>query len=170
MELIEGNIRIRSLRYADRERLARLANNKKIWLNVRDMFPHPYTLKDAEKFIDSVKQQDLQTIFAIEYDYKFVGAIGLVLQQDVYRKSAEIGYWIGEPYWNKGIATVALQLVSEYGFNALNLEKLFAGVFEGNEGSKKVLEKCGFQLEGVARKAVFKNKKLIDEFRYGKIK
>lgn len=170
MELIDGKVRIRTLRYADREQLTKLANNKKIWLNVRDMFPHPYTFEDAEKFIDSVKQQDPQVTFAIEYDFKFVGAIGMVLQRDVYRFSAELGYWIGEPYWGKGITTRAVRLLCDYAFNKLNMEKLFAGVFQGNEGSKKVLEKCGFQLEGIARKAVFKNNKFLDEYRYGKMR
>lgn len=170
MELIEGKVRIRTLRYADREQLTKLANNKKIWLNVRDMFPHPYTIEDAEKFIDMVKLQDPQVTFAIEYDFKFVGAIGMVLQQDVYRFSAELGYWIGEPYWGKGITTLAVRLICDYAFNKLNMEKLFAGVFQGNEGSKKVLEKCGFQLEGIAKKAVFKNNTFLDEYRYGKVK
>jgi len=170
MELVEGKVRIRPLRYADRERLAKLANNKKIWLNVRDMFPHPYTIEDAEKFIDTVKQRDPQVTFAIEYDFKFVGAIGLVLQQDVYRFSAEIGYWMGEPYWGKGIATQAVSLLSKYAFEELNMEKLFAGVFEGNVGSKKVLLKCGFQQEGIAKKAIFKNKKFMDELRFGKVR
>jgi len=170
MELVEGKVRIRPLRYADRERLAKLANNKKIWLNVRDMFPHPYTIEDAEKFIDTVKQRDPPVTFAIEYDFKFVGAIGLVLQQDVYRFSAEIGYWMGEPYWGKGIATQAVSLLSKYAFEELNMEKLFAGVFEGNEGSKKVLLKCGFQQEGIAKKAIFKNKKFMDELRFGKVR
>lgn len=170
MELADRNIRLRPVQFADAERLARLANNKLIWLNVRDMFPHPYKLSDAERFIDSTIKQDPQTTFAIEYKFKFVGAIGLVLQQDVYRLSAELGYWIGEPYWGQGIATNALSLLCNYAFGELKLEKLFAGVFEGNEASKRVLEKCGFELEGIARKAVFKNNALIDEFRYGKVK
>lgn len=170
MELAEGNVRIRPLRYADRERLAKLANNKKIWLNVRDMFPYPYTIENAEKFIDTVKQLDPQVTFAIEHDFKFVGAVGLVLQQDVYRFSAEIGYWIGESYWGKGIATQALSLLCKYAFDELKMEKLFAGVFDGNEGSKRVLLKCGFHQEGIARKAVFKNNKFIDEYRFGKVK
>ena len=169
MELIAENVRLRPLRYADRERLAKLANNKKIWLNVRDMFPHPYTIADAEKFIDSVKQQDPQVTFAIEYDFKFAGAVGLVLQKDVYRYSAEIGYWIGEPFWGKGIATHAVKLLCKYAHDELKMVKLFAGVFGGNEASKQVLLKNGFQLEGVAHKAVFKNKQFIDEYRYGKI-
>ena len=170
MELIEETVRLRTLRYADRQQLAKLANNKKIWLNVRDMFPHPYTFEDAEKFIDTVKQQDPEVTFAIQYEFKFVGAIGMVLQRDVYRFSAELGYWIGEPFWGKGITTRAVRLICAYAFNNLNMEKMFAGVFQGNEASKKVLEKCGFELEGIARKAVYKNNKFLDEYRYGKVK
>lgn len=170
MELVDGKVRLRPLRYADREHLAELANNKKIWNNLRDMFPYPYTLEDADKFLDSVKQQEPQVTLAIEYDFQFVGVIGLVLQPDVYKKGAEIGYWIGEPFWGKGIATQALNLASDYAFETLAFERLYAGVFEGNEASKRVLEKCGFQLEGISRKAVFKNNKLIDEYRYGKLR
>jgi RimJ/RimL family protein N-acetyltransferase len=167
VELTANSISISPLHYADKERLAKLANNKKIWMNVRDMFPHPYTVSDAERFIESTTQQDPQSTFAIRYNLKLSGVIGLVLQEDVYRFSAELGYWIGEPFWNKGIATHAVQLMVQYAFEELKLLKVFAGVFEGNEASKRVLEKCGFELEGIARKAVFKNNVLIDEYRYG---
>ncbi len=170
MELKDGEVRLRPLRYADREILANLANNKKIWNNVRDMFPHPYTLAEADKFLDMVKQQEPVITFAIEYEFQFCGVIGIVLQKDVYRKSAEIGYWIGEPFWGKGIATKAVSLAANYAFDSLQLNRLFAGIFRGNEASKKVLEKCGFQPEGIGRKAVFKNNKFLDELRYGKLK
>ena len=170
MELADGKIHLRSLRYSDCKHLAVLANNKRIWNNLRDMFPHPYCVEDAEKFIDSVKQQDPRTTFAIEYDYRFVGVIGIIMQQDVYRKSGEIGYWIGEPFWNKGISTCALKLATEYAFASLGVEKLFAGVFAGNEGSRRVLEKCGYHLEGVLRKAVYKNNRFLDEGRFGKLR
>lgn len=170
MELIDGSVRLRPLRYADRDQLATLANNKKIWNNVRDMFPHPYTLAEAEKFLDKVKQQEPLITFAIEYDFQFCGVIGMIPQQDVYRKSAEIGYWIGEPFWGKGIVTRALALATQYAFDTCHLERIFANIFQGNEASKKVLEKCGFQFEGISRKAVFKNNMLIDELRYGKLK
>lgn len=170
MELINGKILLRPLKYSDKEILAKLANNKKIWSNLRDMFPHPYQIEDAERFIEAIKKQDTQVTFAIEFETQFAGVISINHQQDVYRKSAEIGYWLGEPYWNKGIVTTALKLVTDYGFNELKLERLFAGAFEGNEGSKRVLEKCGYKLEGIARKAVYKNKMLIDELRFGKLK
>ena len=170
MELISGNIKLRPIRYTDREPLANLANNKNIWNNLRNMFPHPYTVADSEKFIDSIKIQELQITFAIEFEHNFVGVIGMILLQDVYRKGAEIGYWIGEPYWNKGISSRALLLATEYGFEQLKLERLCAGVFAFNDPSKRVLEKCGYKLEGISRNAVFKNGKLIDEYRYAKLK
>jgi RimJ/RimL family protein N-acetyltransferase len=170
MELIDEKVRLRPLRYADKERLAHLANNKNIWNNLRDMFPYPYTKEDAVKFLDSVKQQEPQVTFAIEYEFSFAGVLGLVLQSDVYCKSAEIGYWIGQPFWGKGITTSAVKLAVKYAFETLNLNRVYAGVFEGNEASKKVLEKCGFQLEGISRKAVYKNKRMLDEYRYGIVK
>lgn len=170
MELISGNIKLRPLRYADIEPLAKLANNKKIWNNLRNMFPHPYRVTDADKFIDSIKLQKPQITFAIEFDHNFVGVIGIILQPDVYSKGAEIGYWIGEPFWNKGISTIALSLATRYGFEQLKLERLYAGVFAFNDPSKKVLEKCGYNLEGISRNAVFKNGKLVDEYRYAKLR
>jgi len=169
MELEDKNIRLRPLHYNDRENLAHLANNKKIWKVLRDVFPHPYTLKDAEGFIDLVKNHESMVTFAIEYDHEFAGVISLILQQDVYRKSAETGYWIGEPFWGKGIATSALGLITEYGFKELKLNRIFASVFEGNTASCRVLEKCGYKLEGTFQKAVFKNKKLIDELRFARL-
>jgi RimJ/RimL family protein N-acetyltransferase len=170
VELVAGNIRLRPLEDADKERFARLANNRKIWLNVRDRFPYPYTIADAERFIESTMQQHPLTTFAIWYELKLVGAIGLVPQEDVYRFSAELGYWIGEPFWNKGIASGAVKLMVQFAFEQLQLQKVFAGVFEGNEASIRALKKCGFQQEGIARKAAFKNNVFIDEYRYGKVK
>ncbi len=170
MELVDKNVQLRPLHYNDRDILAQLANNKKIWMVLRDIFPYPYTIKDAETFIDMVKTNESMITFAIEYCHEFVGVISLIMQQDVYRKSAETGYWIGEPFWGKGIATTALELITEYGFRELKLNRIFASVFEGNEGSKRVLEKCGYKIEGVLQKAVFKNNKMLDELRFGKLR
>ncbi len=97
-------------------------------LYLRDYFPFPYNLKDAEIFINLTKLQKPVTTFAIEFDRKFCGIISLVKQNDIYRKSAEIGYWLGEPYWNKGIITIAVKLITDYGLNQLNLIRIFAGV------------------------------------------
>ena len=110
------------------------------------------------------------TFFAIEHGGDLVGSIALVLKTDVYRKSAEIGYWIGEPYWGKGIATKAISLIVEFGFKNLDIVRVYTGVYDYNFAFQKVLEKNGFQKEAVFQKAVFKNGKFCDEVRYGIIK
>jgi [ribosomal protein S5]-alanine N-acetyltransferase len=170
MELRSGNIVLRPLRLADAKRLAELANNEKISRNLRDGFPHPYTEEDAENFLQKFTNQNPVTFFGIDYNNEYVGNIGLVPGQDIYRKSAEIGYFIGEPYWNKGIVTTAVNLITEYGFNHLDIIRIHTGVFEYNEASMHVLEKCGFVKEGVFRNSVFKQNKIWDEVRYAKLK
>lgn len=169
MELRSGNIVLRPLRLADAARLAELANNEKISRNLRDGFPHPYTLDDAERFLANFTDQNPVTFFGIDYNGEYVGNIALVPCQDIYRKSAEIGYFIGEPYWNKGIVTTAVNLITQYGFNHLDIIRIHTGVFEYNTASMHVLEKCGFVKEGVFKKSVFKLGKLWDEVRYAKI-
>jgi RimJ/RimL family protein N-acetyltransferase len=163
-------ITLRPLNDNDSTEIARLANNKKIWDNLRDFIPFPYTIEDAIFFINMVKEEGPVMTFAIEFDGHFCGVIGLVGQKDVYRKTAEIGYWIGEPYWNKGIATVAVKLITEYGFDQLGYVRIHTGVFEYNTGSMKVLEKNGYKNEGVFEKAVLKNGQLWNEHRFSKIK
>jgi RimJ/RimL family protein N-acetyltransferase len=169
MELKSGNTTLRALQLTDAKRLAELANNQKVSRNLRDGFPHPYTLADAEDFLRRFSDQDLLTFFGIDYNGEYVGNISLVPGQDVYRKSAEIGYFIGEPYWNKGIATVAVDLITEYGFGVLGLVRIHTGVFDYNPSSQRVLEKCGFRKEGVFRKAILKEGKIRDEIRFAKI-
>lgn len=167
--LSEGFITLRALQNLDAPILAQLANNKKIWDNLRDYIPHPYTLNDAEWFIGQCLQESQPLTFAIEYKRELCGVIGLVPQKDVYRKSAEIGYWVGEPFWNMGIATIAVKLISEYGFIELSLVRIFTAVFEYNPTSMKVLERNGYIKEGIFKKAVIKNGELWDEHRYAKI-
>lgn len=153
----------------DAPRLAELANNENISRNLRDAFPHPYTLADAEKFIKTVNSRVPATVFAIEWNGEYVGNIGLHRCADAYRMTAEIGYFIGEPYWGKGIATEAVRLMTEFGFRELGLLRIHTGVFEYNPASMKVLEKCGYERDGVFKKAVLKNGKIWDEVRYSKI-
>lgn len=170
MELKAGNIKLRPLHLQDATRLAELANNEKISRNLRDGFPHPYTLADAEKFLEMFSGQDPVTFFGIDYNEEYVGNISLSPCADVYRMSAEIGYFIGEPYWNKGIVSTAVNLVTEYGFEKLGLVRIHTGVFEYNIASQRVLEKCGFVREGISRKSVLKQGKLWDEVRYARLK
>ncbi len=165
MELKGNQIKLRPLQKSDAQALAKVANNKKIADNLRDMFPHPYNLDNANWFIDFVKSQPETPRFAIEYQDKFAGMIGLHPQPDIYRKNVEIGYWLGEPFWGKGIATEAVKLIVDYGFKNLDINRIWAGVFAYNDGSKRVLEKNGFEMEAVLKKAVYKNEKYWDEHR-----
>jgi len=170
IELTSGDVKLRRFKKSDSIRLVELANNENISRNLRDGFPHPYTLQHAEEFIQRFIDLDPITIFAIEYKGEYVGNIGLTRGHDVYRKSAEVGYFIGEDYWNKGIVTTALKLITDYGFTNLDIVRIHTGVYEHNLASQRVLEKCGFVKEGVFQKAVFKQEKYWNEVRYAKLK
>jgi [ribosomal protein S5]-alanine N-acetyltransferase len=159
-------LQLRRLHESDNIALANLANNKKIWNNVRDAMPHPYRESDANFFINLVKKENPNNILAIELEGVFCGMIGLHPQKDVYRLSAELGYWIGEPFWGKGIATAAVQMMLIHGFETLKLNRIYASIFEHNLASMRVLEKCGFEKEGISRQAIVKNNMVLDEHRF----
>lgn len=162
-------VRLRELHLSDKSQLAKLANNKNIWDNLRNTFPYPYSEGDAKSFINRVVEEKPRQNFGIEYNGKLCGVIGVILQRDIYRKSAEIGYWIGEPFWAKGIASKAIELITTYGFEDLKLIRIFAGVFESNTASMKALENNGYKKEGIFKNAIFKNDKFYDEHRYFKL-
>jgi RimJ/RimL family protein N-acetyltransferase/SAM-dependent methyltransferase len=164
----DGVVTIRKFRRSDKFRMAELANNEKVAENLRDAFPSPYTLEDAEKFISLCFLMKPYEVFAIEYGGEYVGNIGLHRNEDVYRKTAELGYFIGEPYWHKGITPRAVNLICDYGFRELGVIKIYSGVFSFNTASQRVLEKCGFEREAILRNAVIKNGKICDEIRYAK--
>jgi [ribosomal protein S5]-alanine N-acetyltransferase len=165
MEAIRiGEWSLRSWEKADVPALVKYADNRKIWLNVRDAFPYPYTRKDAEAWINTM--QDPLTNFAIAGPAEAIGGVGFNLQEDVYCRSAEIGYWLGEPYWNRGIATLAVAATVKYAFATFDLVRLYATVFEWNPASARVLEKNGFKLEGRLLKSVTKDGKTIDSLQY----
>lgn len=157
---------IRKLQPSDYKVLADLASNKRIWNNLRDAMPHPYTEEEARQFIASKKDQTEDYVFVIDVDEVFCGIIGLHPQKDIYRISCELGYWIGEEYWGRAYATTAVGMVLDLAFNKYKFLRVFAGVLAHNEASRRVLEKNGFKLEGIARKAVIKNGKVLDEWRY----
>ncbi len=136
---------------------------------MRDHLPFPYTEKHAMEFIEHCQGENPQQTFAVEYNGEFAGCVGLVRQTDIYKLTAEIGYWLGEPYWGLGIATKAVELITEYGFNQLGLVRIYTGVFDFNKASQRVLEKAGFKPECVFEKSVFKNGVICDEYRYGLI-
>jgi [ribosomal protein S5]-alanine N-acetyltransferase len=169
MVLAGKDIKLRPFEDADVSSVARLCNNRKIWDNVRDFLPYPYTEKDAVEFIRTCRGEDPQVTFAVEYKGDFAGCIGLVRQTDIYKLTAEVGYWIGEPFWDLGIATGSLNLIVDYGFNQLGLVRIYTGVFDYNRASQRVLEKAGFKMEGIFEKSVLKNGKILNEYRYSKI-
>jgi Acetyltransferases, including N-acetylases of ribosomal proteins len=166
MELNFSHFSIRNWRHGDQQSLVRHANNRKIWLNVRDRFPHPYTLADADGWIKKVTSDPSCHDFAIAVDDVAVGGISIFLQTDIFRRSAEIGYWLGEEFWGRGIVTEAVRAMTEYAFSNFDICRIYAGVFEWNPASMRVLEKAGYEFESRTKKSVTKNGQTMDEFIY----
>jgi RimJ/RimL family protein N-acetyltransferase len=166
---IGGGWRVRSWRPGDEAALVKYANNRNIWINLRDAFPHPYTRSNARAWVQRSARQRPATQFAIASEQEAAGAIGFLLQEDVYRRSAEVGYWLGEPFWGRGITTRALRALTDYAFAQFDLVRLYATVFEWNPASVRVLEKSGFTFEGRLRKSVVKDGKTIDQFLYAMV-
>jgi RimJ/RimL family protein N-acetyltransferase len=157
--------RLRPPRAGDEHSIAYYANNPRIWRNLRDTFPHPYALADAEAWI--ARAADREGSFVIEVGGQAVGGLGLRRGEDVGRRSAEIGYWLGEEHWGQGITTEAVQAATAYAFRAFDVTRVHAGVFAWNPASARVLEKAGYELEGRLRSAVFKDGEFVDELLYG---
>ena len=170
MQLDIGVWQIRSFRPEDERAVVKYANNRKVWINLRDSFPHPYTEKDARDWIHFATQQKPETNFALASAQEASGGIGLRLQEDVHRRSAEVGYWLGEPFWGRGIATTALSALTEYAFGHFDLVRIYATTFEWNPASARVLEKAGYQYEGRLRKSVTKDGKSIDQLLYALVR
>lgn len=148
----------------DARSLCENADNVKIYNNLRNYFPSPYTLDDARDYIAFCKQGEGREhiIRAIEVDGKAVGNVGVFFKDDVYCKSAELGYWLGEEYWGNGIMSRAVEQLCDYVFENYDIARIFAEPFATNVGSRRVLEKAGFELEGILKKSVFKNGKFVD--------
>ncbi|MGA9751534.1 MAG: GNAT family protein [Acidobacteriota bacterium] len=157
---------VRCWRMPDVDSLARYANNRKVWLNLRDAFPHPYGLSDAAAFIRKALGASPDTFFAIDVGGEAVGGIGFSLHSDVERVSAEIGYWLGEPFWGRGIASEALRAVTAYALRAHDLTRVFAVPYEWNAASCRVLEKAGYTCEGRMRRSAIKDGRIIDQLLY----
>lgn len=155
----------------DAPAIVKYANNKKIWRNLRDAFPHPYALSDAEDFLRKVTAHDPECVFAISTKkMEAIGGIGMVIGKDVHRYAAELGYWLAEPFWNQGIMTQAIKRIVEYAFMNLNLYRIYAAPYQGNTASERVLEKAGFHFEGRLRTSVYKDGKLLDQLLYAKVR
>ena len=168
--VINESLVLRDWESSDIKRLVMLANNDKIAKNMMDAFPHPYSEKDAEQWIKNCKEEKTNLLLAIEYKGEFVGGIGAHFKNDIHRYNAELGYWVGEPFWGKGIASEAISFFTSYLFANYKLNRIYGDVFSSNPGSAKVLEKNGFTKEATLERAVFKNGFFLDVWVYSKLK
>ena len=153
-----AGLTFRSWRSRDVEALCRLANNRNVWKNLLDRFPHPYTKRDAERWIElNHATLSAPLNFAIERDGEAIGGVGVDRRSDVRAGTGEIGYWVAEPFWGRGIATAAARFISDYAFRAFPFVRLQASVFDANPASARVLQKAGYTLEGRLRRAYTKD-------------
>ena len=166
------NIGIRAWRIEDSQNLAKALNNKKIHDNLRDGLPFPYTVSDAESFISAMLSSDRDATYAwaITFDDIAVGSIGAFRKDNVHRLTAEIGYYVAEEYWGKGIVTRAVKLACQHIFDNTDIVRIFAEPYAHNVASCRVLEKAGFTFEGTLRKNAIKNGCLLDMNMYAIIK
>lgn len=163
---------IRQWQIDDAQSLSSLLNNQNILNNLRDGLPYPYTENDAKEYITAMLSSDpYQTFaFAIVVDDHVVGSIGVFRCDNIHCQTAELGYYVGEAYWGQGIATEAVQQICQYIFTHTNILRIFAEPFAYNQGSCRVLEKAGFQCEGILRKNAVKNGQVLDMKMYSLIK
>ena len=170
MKIELDGVVLRPVLPADAEPFARLANDREVWSNLRDAFPHPYTLEHAQQFIAKQAKQGDARVFVVEVEGVLAGACGVHPLTDVYSRGAEVGYWLGRPFHGRGVMTKALRGLSDFAFDVMKLERLQAGVFEWNQASMRVLEKAGYVREAVLRKSIFKDGQLIDSVLYAKLR
>lgn len=168
MQLTLKQCTIRPWRLDDADSLAKHANNRKVWIALRDLFPHPYTIEDARTFLKSVVNSEPITLFCIEVNGDAVGGIGIRIGTDVHRQTAELGYWLSQEFWVRGIMTEAVAAFTEFCFQNFQLRRIYAEPFANNPASARVLEKSGFALEGRLKNNVLKDGKLLDSLLYAR--
>jgi [ribosomal protein S5]-alanine N-acetyltransferase len=161
---------VRTLRTTDAESMAQHANDRRIAAQLRDRFPHPYTIADATAFIDLILTKEPLACFAIVVESRCIGGIGLDRQHDVHRLCAELGYWLGCDYWGRGIATQAIAGVTAWAFDSLDLQRVFAQPYADNLASCRALEKAGFVLEGTLRRSAIKAGIIRDQRMYARLR
>mgnify|MGYP000925457634 CR=1 FL=1 len=158
--------KLRKWEISDQDSLVKYANNFEISKNLTDAFPHPYTIDDAARFIEMATKAHPNHIFAIEVNGEAVGGIGIHPQTDINRKNAELGYWLGQPFWGNGIISKAIPEVVKYGFDTFDIQRIYARPYGHNIASQKVLEKNGFTLEAHIKQNLYKNDEFVDELIY----
>ena len=166
MQLTGSLCSLRPWHPRDADALVKYANNVNIARHLRDRFPHPYTLRDAKAFIHSCAAVRPHVSFAIVIDGEAAGGIGISSGSDIERFSAEIGYWLGEPFWGRGIVTEALVAVTRYALDSCRLTRIYALPFATNTGSCRVLEKAGYTLEARLRRSAIKDGQVVDQLQY----
>ena len=167
---LEGGYRIRSYRAGDKAALVAYANNRNVSRNLRNRFPYPYTPDTADWWLKHVAAEDPEATFAIATADELIGGIGVEPGEDIHYRSAEIGFWLGEPFWGRGIVTAAVRAFTPWAFERFDLLRVWAGVFETNRASARVLEKAGYVFEGRHRGAVVKDGRVLDELVYARVR
>src|SRR5919198_1216360 len=170
MQLVLERCTIRPWRLDDADSLTKHANNRKVWLALRDLFPHPYTIQDAHQFLQQAISEQPTMKFCVEIDGAAAGGIGLHLGEDVHSHTATLGYWLGEKFWRRGIMTEAVTAFTSFWFDNFPLRRISAEVFVNNPASARVLEKAGFVFEGRLKNNVIKDGDLLDSLLYAKTK
>jgi [ribosomal protein S5]-alanine N-acetyltransferase len=170
MELPLPSCLIRPWSLSDADAVQRYANNRNIALNLRNIFPHPSTLENAHAFLRHVTSETPATTFAISLPSEAIGCIGLQMGRDVHGKTAELGYWLGEPFWGRGIMTEAVAAFTRWAFATFDLARIYAEPFANNPASARVLEKAGFMREARLRSSIFKDGKYLDSFLYARVR
>lgn len=170
VDLTDGAVRLRRYRADDRDRLVAIADNPRVSRYLADCFPQPYRSADADRWLELVAKEVRPCNFAVEWEGNLVGGAGIDPLGDIYAGTAEIGYWLGEEYWGKGLAARALRLLTGYAFEELLFVRLQALVFAENPASMRVLEKNGYVREGVLRAHVRKNGFITDAMLYARLR
>jgi RimJ/RimL family protein N-acetyltransferase len=165
-----GLCTLREWRPHDGAALVAVANNRSIWRNLHHRFPYPYTPADAEFWFSLLAAMPEPTHWAIEVGGVAIGGVGVDIGEGIFAKTGQFGYWLGEPYWGRGITSAAVRAASEYVLSHFGLVRLEASVFAWNPASMRVLEKTGFEREGILRKSVYKDGQLIDQVLYALVR
>jgi ribosomal-protein-alanine N-acetyltransferase len=170
MPLVLERCTIRNWWLDDAASLAKHANNRKIWLGLRDLFPHPYTIDNANEFLQRAQTTQPVRSFCIDIDGWAVGGIAIRIGEDVHRHTAELGYWLSQDFWGHGIASEAVPAFSNYCLKNFSLHRIYAEPYANNAASARVLEKAGFVLEGRLKNNVFKDGQVLDSLLFARTK
>lgn len=166
--IVNNDLELSNICQDDLDALIIHANNFEIAKNLRDVFPYPYTANDAGNFIKIAENNT--NILAIRLNGQLIGTIGITPGSDIHKNQTELGFWIGQQYWNKGIMSACIKSYSSYIFENFDFNRIYCEVFSDNISSIKVLEKCGFVKEGVLRQSVIKNGQIKDTYIYALLK